>query len=144
MNAGVAQGSALGPLFYLLCTADVPESVNILTATFANDTATTHRIETRQLPQGYCNRITIRFITGWITGESKLAQKSQTTLLLHWAEKIAQLWNWVKMCYPTIRLVSTYDSILTAFKPGTHIHKKRDEVNNKFRSLVWLLDRKLG
>ena len=39
INAGVLQGSVIGPLLYLLFLSDIPTSNEILLSTFADDTA---------------------------------------------------------------------------------------------------------
>ena len=39
IQSGVPQGSILGPILYLLHTADLPETANTMTATYADDTA---------------------------------------------------------------------------------------------------------
>jgi hypothetical protein len=63
ITAGVPQGSILGPVLYLLCTNDVPTTLNSKMARFADDTAVmaggeTVENSTRKL-QSAVNKLTI-------------------------------------------------------------------------------------
>ncbi|XP_051864222.1 uncharacterized protein LOC127566241 [Drosophila albomicans] len=49
INAGVPQGSVLGPVLYTLYTADMPATNNCTIATYADDTAILATLETKHL-----------------------------------------------------------------------------------------------
>ena len=62
INAGVPQGSVLGPILYLLYTCDIPQAESVTIATFADDIAclavgNTIEQATSRL-QTACNQIT--------------------------------------------------------------------------------------
>jgi len=66
INAGVPQGSVLGPLLYLLYTADIPTSNNSTTSTFADDTAILCRHKNVDAATGHL-QTHLSQIEGWLS-----------------------------------------------------------------------------
>ena len=70
--AGVPKESVLGPILYLIYTADLPTRSEVVIATFADDTAI--------LSTGFnpiCKKPKTRFVNGLKSGESKLMKLNQ-------------------------------------------------------------------
>ena len=142
INAGVPQGSVLGPLLYLLYTSDLPEVSTNVTATFADDTAI--------LATGHDNHesiqklnISISKIQRWTSkwrikiNETKsvhvdFTNKNVTYIPVYFNNKLIPYSNQAKY------LGMTLDARL---RWKAHVKKKREELNIKFRKMYWLMGR---
>jgi hypothetical protein len=80
--AGVPLGSVLGPLFYLIYTADLPTLVDSTTATFADDTAV---LTVHKDPTEVTHRLQrhLKYNHGYINGKWRLMKQNlyRSTLL---------------------------------------------------------------
>ena len=142
IEAGVPQGSVLGPVLYTIFTSDLPQAPGITVATFADDTAVLAsdkdpKEASRTLQLGLDN--IDKWLRKWRIRAS--ASKSvQVTFTLRredcppvkLGEKTLPHTNSVR--YLGMHL----DRRLTWKK---HIQAKRDELNLRYRGLYWLLGR---
>jgi len=142
INAGVPQGSVLGPILYLLYTADLPTSTNVTTSTFADDTAILVSNKNPQTASRVLQEHLFK-IEDWLTkwrinvNESKSAHitfslNKRTCPMVKLNNKTIPQHNDVK--YLGLHL----DRRLTWKK---HIEMKRKQMKLKFSKLYWMMGR---
>lgn len=143
IQAGVPQGSVLGPLLYLLFTSDLPKGPNTMLATFADDTAI---LATNENPIYASNMIqfNLNLMQTWF---EKWKLKANETKSIHVTFSLR------KDNCPTVHLNNVsipqandvkylgihLDRRLNWQK---HIFTKRKQLGLKVRNMYWLMGRK--
>ena len=143
IKAGVPQGSVLGPILYLLFTADLPDLKSNVTATFADDTAflaigrneheSTSRVASSvSLFSDWTKKWRIKL------NEAKSSHVNFTNRRINYIpvrinDKI------IPHCNEAKYLGITLDAKL---RWKAHVKKKCEEIALKLRSLYWLIGRR--
>jgi hypothetical protein len=143
IKAGVPQGSVLGPILYLLFTADLPTSESLITGTFADDTAilATHRdpkIASQILQKGL-NDIS-DWLKKWRIKANETKSVNVTFTLRRGSCPPVTLNNIAVPQADHVRYLGLHlDKRLTWQK---HIFTKRKQLGIQTRKLYWLIGRK--
>lgn len=143
VNAGVPQGSVLGPVLYLLYTSDLPEMDDVMVATFADDTALLAvgqnvDISTNKLQQATDKLY--KWTKDWKIklNESKSIHVNFTNKRLNNPPTLNISGTVVPYANNAKYLGMTLDAKLHWKE---HVKKKRTELGLKYRQHYWLLGR---
>lgn len=142
-NAGVPQGSVLGPTLYLLYTSDIPTTDDVTIATFADDTAI---LATGSTAQEATQKLQIAAdeIKTWTEkwriklNEMKSVHTNFTYRRMDEVEPVNISGIVVPYANTAKYLGMTLD---TKLKWKEHVKKKRTELDIKLREMHWLLGR---
>lgn len=143
IKARVPQGSVLGPILYLLYTCDIPELENNTIATFADDTAimatgSSHKEAVEKV------QLAINKVYDW-TQKWKIKLNESKLIHIDFTNKHCDYHpiyiNGMQVPYANTAkyLGITLDAKL---RWKSHVKKKRQELDIRYKSMYWLLGRK--
>ena len=141
IQAGVPQGSVLGPVLYLLYTCDIPNLEGVTIATFADDTALLAVDDSETIA---CNKLqkACNTLVKW-TKQWKIKLHEQKSIHINFTNKRilnpSRLYiNGVVVPYENTAkyLGMTLD---TKLRWKEHVKKKKTELDLKFSNYQWLL-----
>uniref|UniRef100_A0A2A4IUM2 Reverse transcriptase domain-containing protein n=1 Tax=Heliothis virescens TaxID=7102 RepID=A0A2A4IUM2_HELVI len=140
INSGVPQGSILGPILYLIFTADLPTNDKVVTATYADDTAIMSVNENAQTAsqnlQEHLNNVEKWFNKWRIKANQNKSKHITFTLRRQTCPPITLHNETIPQADDAKYLGMHLDRRLTWQK---HIWTKRKQLDTKVRQLYWLI-----
>lgn len=142
ISAGVLQGSVLGPLLYLIYTADIPTTNYSMTAMFADDTAILATDEDQQTATDQLQR-TLNNASDW-TKRWKIKMNSDKSVHVNYTLR--------KSVYHPVwldqQIILQHDSakylgmhLDSRLNWNHHVRQKKLQMKLKLRKLYWLIGR---
>lgn len=142
IEAGVPQGSVLGPIIYLLYTRDLPVSNTATIATFADDTAI---LSTGTTEKEAVNKLQVALTktSSWIKKWRMQLNESKSTHINFTNKKVDNLPVFLNNSQIPYANTAKYLGMTldTKIKWKEHVKKKSQEMKLKFKHLYWLLSR---